>query len=120
MGVLASCRDVVRPTQVHARLATVNVEIWIEDDLQRFPGDRVTPERHLAFSYVDSASATPMEAVRRAWHITNGAIMRLDQEDLVLRQEWSVLAAGMAVSVGDVVRVDGAGWLCTTTGWDRV
>lgn len=98
----------------------MNVEIWIEDDLQRLPGGRRKPERYLAFSYGDSTSATALEAVHRAWHITNGAIMRLDQNDLVLRQQWAQLVPGRAVSVGDAVRVDGLSWRCTSTGWDRV
>lgn len=98
----------------------MKVEIFAEDDLWRSISNPMKRQHRLVFSYEDTTSSSMRAAADRAWHITNGAIMRLNEEDLAIRLSWDETVPGLAVSVNDVVRVDGTPFRCTTNGWDRI
>lgn len=87
-------------------------ETWIGGSLDKM--------HRFAFSYEDTKSAAPVQAAERAWLITNGAIQRLDEEDLRLRQQWEASYGGHTVSVGDIVIVDDVPYSCAAGGWEKV
>jgi hypothetical protein len=87
----------------------MQVQIWIES--------LNTKKLILGMSYADTQSNTKQEAAERAWHITNGANTLLEGDDLLLRTRWEALHPGMAVSVNDIVIVDGIKLKCLPGGW---
>ena len=87
----------------------MKIEIWIES--------LNTKKLIHGMSYEDTQSNTKQDAAQRAWHITNGANMLLEGDDLSLRTRWEALHPGIAVSVNDIVIVDGIKLKCLPEGW---
>lgn len=97
----------------------MKVEIFLENDLWRSANNY--SKKHLRiFSYDDTVSKSHREATDRAWLVTNGAIMRLNEDDLSLRQKWEALVPGLTVSVNDVVSVDSVAYRCVPGGWQKI
>lgn len=92
------------------------VQILLEDTMRTIV-DGINGLHRFAFEYEDTTSATPINALTRAWRMTNGAIMRLNEEDLELRLRWEELHGGVTISVGDIVIVDNKPYECLPDGW---
>ena len=96
----------------------MKIELWMASDLCRLPDVSVDKYAHrLAFFYEDSVSKSARSASERAWRITNAAINRLEGEELQLRLQFESVAPGQALSVGDMVKVDGATMICERVGF---
>lgn len=92
------------------------IQILVEDDLR---AGIISDAHRFIFEYKDSVSSSKVAAAQRAWHITSAAITRLEGEELELRMKWDQISRGNAVSIGDIVAVDGDAYLCQPGGWER-
>lgn len=97
----------------------MKVQVFLENDLWRTSIREFKRKHLLVFEYQDNVSKSIQEALNRSWHITNGAIMRLNQEDLEIRKRWERVVPGLTISVNDEVAVNSARFRCTQTGWQK-
>lgn len=98
----------------------MKVQVYLENDLWRSSASPKSKKHLLVFEYQDDISKTAQEALNRAWHITSGAIMRLNPQDLEIRTRWEKILPGMVISVGDEVAVNSIRYRCLPKGWKKI
>jgi hypothetical protein len=95
----------------------MQVRIVVANTLACFADDDFVPE--VVMAYRDRRSVTVTDALDQAWRICNAAHHRLDEAEQRLRAAWDACAGGLALSVGDVVEVDGNVFVCAPDGWSN-
>ncbi len=104
----------------------MQVTLMVADSLVRHPlevredGSHIPSPRlpKVVMTYQDRRSTSVAEALDAAWRICNAAPSKLTEAEARLRDVWDARAGGAALSVGDVVEVDGESWRCTPEGWE--